>query len=256
VQGTRTEVAAWFVLLVICLQGCGHRDRQEAAPTQEAAPARGADASSPIPPPAARSEAPSQAVSVDAGGVDAAEAEPSPSRSLPELLASLREAKLAPAASVIEKRVAQESPKYDLTEEEAKKTAGYFLADMPRMPKTRRLLGHLPRTTVELVRAVHERQVPSEEAEAIAGYLTRLVVVMRFGNLQGLDVSHSHVIGREWHQIDYSDEPMTWQSQQAAWAPLGVKSFKRLEYIQTYFKQVSRMKFFKRVYRPEGKMPS
>lgn len=48
---------------------------------------------------------------------------------------------------------------------------------------------------------------------------------------------------------------MTWQSQKASWEPQGVVSFKRLEYIQTYFKIVSQMKFFKRVYQPAGNPP-
>lgn len=73
--------------------------------------------------------------------------------------------------------------------------------------------------------------------------------------LTGVDVSQSHVIGREWHQIDYSGEPMTWQSQKAAWEPLGVVNFKEARFLETYFKIVSKMAFFKRVYQPGGTLP-
>lgn len=91
-----------------------------------------------------------------------------------ELLASLREKGLGRAASVIDGRVKQESPKYDLSEDQAKAVAEYLLDDMPRMPHSRKLVDVLPRTTVELIRAVHERDVDGGEAEKIADYLVRL----------------------------------------------------------------------------------
>ncbi len=114
----------------------------------------------------------------------------------------------------------------------------------------------MPRTTVELIRSIHERDVERNDAEEIADYLVELVRTMRFGNLGGVDVSHSHVIGRDWEQIDYSGEPMTWQGQKAAWSPLGVKNFKHVEYLRTYFRHSAKMKFFKRIYRPTGRLPS
>ena len=36
------------------------------------------------------------------------------------------------------------------------------------------------------------------------------------------------IIGREWHEIDYSGESMTWQKQKIKYAPYGISNFKTL----------------------------
>ncbi|MCB9754301.1 MAG: hypothetical protein H6713_30535 [Myxococcales bacterium] len=78
---------------------------------------------------------------------------------------------------------------------------------------------------------------------------------MELGNLAQLDENHSHVIGREWHEIDYTGERMTWQGQRDAWTPKGVLDFKRAIHIHRYFASASRLPYFTRVYRPRGRMP-
>jgi len=171
-------------------------------------------------------------------------------------MAKLRKRGLGAAAKVLVSRVAQEEHKYKLSEEQATEIARYFLSDLAEMPASRKLLDVMPRTTVELVRATRERGVAQSEAEEIADYLFLVTKSMRFGNLRGVDVSHSHVVGREWWQIDYSGEPMTWEEQQRDWEPLGVVNFKKASYIRAYFKHVSKMRFFKRVYRPTGRLPT
>ena len=112
----------------------------------------------------------------------------------------------------------------------------------------------MPRSLVELARAVAERGVSVEEADAIARYLVRVVDALRFERLAVFDENHSHVCGREWHEIDYSGEGMTWRSQRDDWAPKGVVDFKRARHIHAYFVGAERLPHWKRVYRPRGRM--
>lgn len=177
------------------------------------------------------------------------------SQTLDELFQIMEQRGLKKAAHVIRSRVEQEEPKYNLTKKQAKKTANYCIEELSakvQMPNTRKLLDILPRTTIELVRSVRERDVPRSEAEKISDFLIALNQALKFERRNAFDTSHSHVIGREWHQIDYSGEPMTWQQQKADWQPRGVKNFKRLEFLECYFRHVTKMKFFKNVYRPQG----
>jgi hypothetical protein len=78
--------------------------------------------------------------------------------------------------------------------------------------------------------------------------------VLDFARLHVFDENHSHVTGREWPEIDYSGEGMTWQGQRAYWHPRGVESFKRAAFIHAYFVGAEPMPHWKRVYRPRGKM--
>ncbi len=112
------------------------------------------------------------------------------------------------AAEIIDGRVKQRSPKMKLTEAQAINLAGYLLRDFEQMPNTTLLYFEMPRATLELVRAVHERGVSKQEAEKISSYLIRFIDSMDFKNLKQLDINHSHIIGREWEQIDYSGEPL------------------------------------------------
>jgi hypothetical protein len=112
----------------------------------------------------------------------------------------------------------------------------------------------MPRSAVELARAVRERGVSAAAAEAIATYLVRFTGALRFRRLAVFDDNHSHVIGRDWHQIDYSGEGMTWQGQRDYWAPRGVADFKDVDHIRAYFAAASRMEHWERVYRPGGRI--
>ncbi len=169
---------------------------------------------------------------------------------LAERLVLLRQDRLAAAADVIAARVGQRSPKMKLTTDEGVAVAGYLLTRISEMSRVRRLHAIMPHTTVELVRAVAERDVAPDEADRIASYLTRLVDHLAFSRLERFDINHSHVVGREWHEIDYSGEKMTWPAQAKYWSKQGVINFKKAEYIHRYFAHARKLPHFTRVYRP------
>ncbi len=168
---------------------------------------------------------------------------------------ALKQNGLTRAAGIIDRRVKQRSPKMKLTKAQAINLAGYLLRDLAMMPNTTLLYYEMPRATLELVRAVHERGVSKQEAEKISSYLLRFIDSMDFGNLKQLDINHSHIIGREWEQIDYSGEPLDPQRQKRNGQRMGVMNFKEARYIHKYFVHASKAKYFKRIYQPNGKMP-
>jgi hypothetical protein len=98
--------------------------------------------------------------------------------------------------------------------------------------------------------------VSVSDAEAIAGFLLGMIEAGNFQNPRQLDINHSHVIGRDWHQIDYTGEGMTWQGQKAYWAPKGVTDFKKAEHIRAYFHHACRLRYFQRIYQPRGDLPA
>ena len=169
-----------------------------------------------------------------------------------DALAELRRRGYAAAADAIERRVAQTKPKMKLTAAQGQAAASALLElDRDAM---RALHAVMPRSTVELARAVRERGVPVDEADAIARYLVRVVDALAFERLATFDENHAHVTGRDWADIDYSGEGMTWQAQRAAWTPKGVIDFKRAAYIHAYFVGAERLPHWARVYRPRGTM--
>lgn len=169
-----------------------------------------------------------------------------------DVLVDLRQRGFSSAVKVIEQRVAQPKPKMKLTAQQGR-DAATALVELDR-PAVRELHAVMPRLTVELARAVRERGVPLEEADAIARYLVRVVQALSFERLGTFDENHSHVIGRDWPDIDYTGEGMTWRSQRADWAPEGVTGFKRASFIHAYFVGAERLPHWKRVYRPRGRM--
>ncbi|HEY3355687.1 MAG TPA: hypothetical protein VGQ83_20715 [Polyangia bacterium] len=182
---------------------------------------------------------------------------PPPSRPLPTLedaLAQLRRQRLSPAAEILAARVAQRGPKMRLSREQAREAALALAQRLPSMVAARNLLGVMPRATVELIRAVQERGVPRDEAEAMATYLLRLAGALRLGNQARFDENHSHVIGRHWREIDYTGEGTTWQARQAHWSRLGVQDFRRAVCLHRYFVAEEKLAYFRRIYRPQGKM--
>jgi hypothetical protein len=195
---------------------------------------------------------PTVVAAADAAVIDAAPPVDAAPSSLEDALAALRTRQLAAAADVIAARVAQQKPKMRLTRDEAL-AAARALLELDREP-FRALHAVMPRSTVELARAVRERGVTIEQADAIARYLVAVVRALDFERLAVFDENHSHVTGRDWPDIDYSGERMTWQSQRDDWSPRGVKSFKRATYIHAYFVGAERLPHWKKVYRPRGKM--
>jgi hypothetical protein len=179
--------------------------------------------------------------------------QPAASMSLENALAALRARGFGDAADTIARRAAQRAPKMRLDAGAARRTATAVLAvaDRDAFVALHRVL---PRSTVELARAIAERDLDLAEAEAIATYLVRVVAALRFERLSTFDENHSHVTGRDWHQIDYSGEAMTWQGQRDHWVPRGVGSFKRAADIHAYFVGAERLPHWRRVYRPRGRM--
>ncbi len=170
-------------------------------------------------------------------------------------LEALRNWGFASAAGALESRVNQVSQKMKLDEKQAAKLSNYLVNDLSNMPNAGELEKTMPKSVVELVVAVEERGVSREEAEKIADFLLRFTAAMRFGNPGQFDSNLSHVIGREWSQIDYSGEGTTWQKRKKQWAKYGVPSFKKAEYIENYFRHEKELSYFTNIYRPEGQWP-
>jgi hypothetical protein len=189
------------------------------------------------------------AVTIDAAVV-AIDASPA---TLDEALAELRSRKLDAAAAGIARRAAQPQPKMKLAPAQALAAAQAVLAVADRPPFVA-LHAVMPRSTVELARAVRERGVSLADAEDIAGYLVRVTAALRFDRLDVFDENHSHVTGRDWPDIDYTGEGMTWQSQKADWTPKGVIDFKKRAHIHAYFTGAEKLPHWDKVYRPRGKM--
>lgn len=171
---------------------------------------------------------------------------------LDEALMQLRARGHGAAAVVLAARVRQAGPKMRLTREQARTVALALLRRLPAMPSAAALLDVMPRSAVELVRAVEERGLSPAEAERIAAYLIELVRTLKLGNLHQFDANHSHVIGRSWHEIDYSGEGTSWQARAAYWSRFGVKDFRRAIHLHRYFQAEERLPYFRRIYRPRG----
>jgi hypothetical protein len=170
-----------------------------------------------------------------------------------EALALLRDNGFDKAASVIRERVEQRGPKMKLTESQGIRAAISVARHLNALPRLRALHEYMPHSTVALCRAIEERGVEAAEAERIADLLLALVDHLDFARLDRFDVNHSHVTGREWHEIDYSGEKMTWQGQKKYWSKKGVPSFEKAEYVLAYFAHAYRLPHFARVYQPRNK---
>jgi len=168
-------------------------------------------------------------------------------------LALAREKGFGEVASVIEERVEQRSPKMKLTNAQGIQAAVFAVQHLTALPRLRALHEVMPHSTVELVRAIEDRGVAAEEVERIADLLLALVAHLDFARLDRFDKNHSHVTGREWREIDYTGEKMTWQGQKKYWSKKGVPSFKKAEHIHRYFAHAYELPHFARVYRPRAK---
>ena len=174
-----------------------------------------------------------------------------------QALELLRESGYPNAAQVLEWRVTvtNTKKKMKLTEDEAVKVATYLILDLPQMPNTVKLLEELPKASVEIVRGVNERDVAMDDAEAIADYLLRFLESMKLTHPHKFDENLSHVICREWHQIDYSDEGTSWRRVKPGFVRMGVEDFRTKESVEIYFTWESKQGFFKRIYKPRGRLP-
>jgi hypothetical protein len=100
------------------------------------------------------------------------------------------------------------------------------------------------------LRAVAFRDVDIKDAEEIAKYLKTMVVNFNFQNIGAFDENTSHIIGRNWHEIDYSGEGMTWEKQKEKYKKHDITNFKTIENIKLFFPVESKLPYFKKIYRP------
>jgi hypothetical protein len=219
---------------------------------------------SPAPAPAASAaSAPPAVVSSSAPAAPAPAPTPAPiatsateaPRTIEDAVRWLREAGYPEVARVIETRVTQAKPKMKLELEQGLRFARYVHEALPSMPEARALSRTMPKTVVELVRSTYERAVSTGEAEAMARYFSHLLAHLKPQNLPALDENCSHVIGREWHEIDYSGEPLTWEKQKRVYTPQGIPHFKDAATLERFFRIESQAPYFNRLYRPEGSVP-
>lgn len=169
--------------------------------------------------------------------------------------ARLRAAGWPTLADILAVRVSQTRRKMKLTEEEAARAAVALVDELPAMPHARQLLEPMPKATIELVRSVRERGVARAEAEQMAEYLLQARTALDMDNPSPFDENCSHVVGREWQDIDYRDEGMTWQKQQAIYAPKGVPDFKNTANLRQFFRIESKAPYFQKLYRVKGSAP-
>ncbi|MCI0503528.1 hypothetical protein L0Y65_02345 [Candidatus Micrarchaeota archaeon] len=161
-----------------------------------------------------------------------------------------------PALSgIIARRVAQSRAKMKLTPEEGELAMSYLRSDLASSQSIGALASRMPKTTIELLRAMHERGVTREDAEGIAGYLNRMLDSMRLSKVDTFDTCCSHVLGRRWSQIDYSGERLDAASQERSYASRGVPDLLTSEHVRRYFAVESKMPYFRRLFNPQGPLP-
>lgn len=152
--------------------------------------------------------------------------------------------------SILQKRVAQKQAKMRLLESDAKNLEDFLNSTRLDFPNLNDLQSSLPKTTIELLMSVHKRGVQPHEAELMADYLKKLVKEFQFQEVGAFDENTSHIIGREWHEIDYSGEGMTWEKQKAHYAPYGIKNFKSQACLEKFFPVESKLPYFRKAYKP------
>ncbi len=125
-----------------------------------------------------------------------------------------------------------------------------FLEDLDSaVPELEKLQYLMPRTALELLRAVSSREVDLSEAEAIASFMKAVPNTYGITNIAYFDENTSHIIGRDWSEIDYGGEGMTWQEQQLKYEPYGITSFKTLENIARFLSVESKLPYFYGAYK-------
>jgi hypothetical protein len=152
--------------------------------------------------------------------------------------------------SILEERIQQSSLKMKLKEDDVSSLEQFLSNKTFNFHHLKVLEKVLPKTTVELLIALQSRGVSFEEVEAIAQYLGKLVASFGFENVRAFDSNTSHIIGREWHEIDYSGEGMSWEKQRKKYAPHGIKNFKTVDILRKFFLVESKLPYFKKIYKP------
>jgi hypothetical protein len=158
---------------------------------------------------------------------------------------------------ILRARVQQSSPKMKLKPAEAEELRVFLTEQLYAItPHLTRLKLTLPKTTLELLMAVNRRGLEITEAEKMAEYLQSVLQEFQFSNPGAFDENTSHIIGREWSEIDYSGEGMTWQKQKAKYKPYGIDHFKSVECLKKFIPVESRLPYFKKAYGVARKHPT
>jgi hypothetical protein len=118
--------------------------------------------------------------------------------------------------------------------------------DLSRLQKLQKVL---PKTTLELLFAIQSRGLDKNEAEKMAIYLKQMHNEYHIKNITAFDENTSHIIGREWQDIDYSGEGLTWEGQKAKYASYGITNFKTLDNLKKFFPVESKLPYFDQTYR-------
>ena len=158
---------------------------------------------------------------------------------------------LTALVAILRQRTEKRGPKMRLSQNQARDAESYVRELVVSIEPLKTLTQVMPHSAIELSRAVFERGVTHRDASEIATYLLAFTRALQFQNLAQLDINHSHVIGREWPDIDYSGESMTWRSQKAYWQPRGVVDFKKAQHIHAYFRHAYHLPHFARIYKPQ-----
>lgn len=153
---------------------------------------------------------------------------------------------------ILTARVNQPHRKMKLSKEEAHSFVEFLESFHIPTPELSLLQKSLPKTTLELLMAVHARGLRLTEAEKMAAYLSLFMHQQQFQHPKPFDENTSHIIGREWNEIDYSGEGMTWQKQQQKYLPYGISNFKSRDNLIKFFKVESKLPYFKKFYGPKN----
>lgn len=156
----------------------------------------------------------------------------------------------SPLKKIIVLRHEQAESKMKLTTQQVDSLIDYLKTldsrDLSRLQKLQKVL---PKTTLELLFAIQARGLDKNEADKMAVYLKQVPNEYHVKNLAAFDENTSHIIGREWHDIDYSDEGMTWEGQKEKYSSYGITNFKTLDNLKKFFPVESKLPYFDQTYR-------
>ena len=149
---------------------------------------------------------------------------------------------------ILQARYEQPQPKMKLTTDQLNNFVDFLVQLEQATPELLKLQNSLPKTTLELLRAIQSRGLSVNEAENMATYLYTIPERFLVKNIAAFDENTSHIIGRDWHEIDYHGEGMTWEKQQQKYAPYGITNFKTLDNLTKFFPIESNLPYFRKVY--------
>lgn len=156
----------------------------------------------------------------------------------------------SPLTPVLLSRYEQIDAKMKLSEAQVNSIIRYLTDLKTPTPELTKLQYVLPKTTLELLRSIQLRGVDLSEAEKMAVYMQGLVTKFQFRQINKFDENTSHIIGREWPEIDYSGENMTWEAQRLKYMPYGIEDFKSAEQLARFFPIEAKLPYFNKTYQP------